>query len=689
MASNPNHTRANALPQRPHAQHGQHQASSHQGQHQASSHTHAASSKASSSQSNLSAQVKHYEQLREQTVQAEAAMGFEHVCHRKATTDEIKANLILQQIKQEDLAIYRKHGARPDSLGQAHEYFYGDHFLSNVGLIEQTALFKLCQAMPKGAHLHIHFNANLAPGFLLGIAKNMTAMYIWSSEPLTDRAAFARCRIQFSILGPGELKAKNPAGAANLFSRGYKAYPQQEKGCGWMLFKDFFTTFPSAAGQVQGVDSNVDRWLQHKLVFHEEETHNSLQTADGAWKNFNTRTQMMKGLFNYKTAYVRYTQACLAEFARDNIQYAEIRPNFMQTNQVWEDEGSGRLDNEAIMRLIIAEYEAFQQTHRGKVFKGLKIIYCTPRSFGKDMVRLALNECLKFKRMFPEYIAGFDLVGEESKGFPLRHFTEEFLQFQSDCSAAHVSIPFLFHCGETLDKGTDTDGNLYDALLLGAKRIGHGFALAWHPLLMQKMKERGVCVELCPISNEILGLTPRVGGHAAYTLLANNVACTISTDNSTPFQSTLSHDFYQIMAGKRDMTLFGFRQLIEWSIEHSCLESAKKIKVKREWEAMWDAFVAGILKGAFGGRQAGASSSSSVAAPSGGGPGGGSGSSPGSGPGSGGHHVVAGHGGVSNGRVGSSSQSQGQGQVGGRGGGGRAQAGSSTAASSGSRQTRK
>lgn len=99
-----------------------------------------------------------------------------------------------------------------------------------------------------------------------------------------------------------------------------------------------------------------------------------------------------------------------------------------------------------------------------------------------------------------------------------------------------MDIPLLLHCGETLEKGTDTDGNLVDALLLQSRRIGHGFALATHPHIMQQMKEKNVCVELCPISNEILGLTPRVSGHSMYQLLANNVHCTVNSDNATLFQ---------------------------------------------------------------------------------------------------------------------------------------------------------
>ena len=38
-----------------------------------------------------------------------------------------------------------------------------------------------------------------------------------------------------------------------------------------------------------------------------------------------------------------------------------------------------------------------------------------------------------------------------------------------------LEIPFIFHAGETLGDGSPADMNLYDAILLGTKRIGHGY----------------------------------------------------------------------------------------------------------------------------------------------------------------------------------------------------------------------
>lgn len=129
-----------------------------------------------------------------------------------------------------------------------------------------------------------------------------------------------------------------------------------------------------------------------------------------AWEKFNGRTRMMKGLFNYETAYREYTRLCLQDFVRDNIQYAEIRPNFMRSNQLYRDDGTGPIDNWGIMDLIITEVDRFQaeMASKGRYFGGLKVIYCTPRSLQPTEVREALKECLAFKQRWPKWIAGKD-----------------------------------------------------------------------------------------------------------------------------------------------------------------------------------------------------------------------------------------------------------------------------------------
>ncbi|KAG8696933.1 hypothetical protein FRC08_006838 [Ceratobasidium sp. 394] len=160
-----------------------------------------------------------------------------------------------------------------------------------------------------------------------------------------------------------------------------------------------------------------------------------------------------------------------------------------------------------------------------------------------------LDECIELKAKYPDLIVGFDMAGQEDAGHPLIFFAEALLDFRAKAEKRGLNIPFIFHAGETLDDGGEVDSNLYDAFLLGSKRIGHGYSLAKHPLLMQKYKEKGILVEVCPISNEILRLTSSMPMHPLPVLLNNGLKVAISSDDPSVFQNPgLSFDFYQVNA---------------------------------------------------------------------------------------------------------------------------------------------
>jgi hypothetical protein len=78
-----------------------------------------------------------------------------------------------------------------------------------------------------------------------------------------------------------------------------------------------------------------------------------------------------------------------------------------------------------------------------------------------------LETMAQLKRIYPEFVVGFDLVGQEDKGKPL-------IELVDKLNAVDPNIRFFFHAGETNWNGEWTDLNLFDALLLKTKRIGHG-----------------------------------------------------------------------------------------------------------------------------------------------------------------------------------------------------------------------
>ena len=128
------------------------------------------------------------------------------------------------------------------------------------------------------------------------------------------------------------------------------------------------------------------------------------------------------------------------------------------------------------------------------------MIYTTLRFISAEDLYWYTEDCLALKKEFPHIIAGmsilsipssygaakcalllnqigFDLVGHEDSLKPLIDYIEPLTAFVSRQKEVGVDIPFTFHAGETLGDGTAADVNLYDAILLGTKRIGHAYAL--------------------------------------------------------------------------------------------------------------------------------------------------------------------------------------------------------------------
>jgi len=73
------------------------------------------------------------------------------------------------------------------------------------------------------------------------------------------------------------------------------------------------------------------------------------------------------------------------------------------------------------------------------------IIICCGRSENKSSIAAAVTSATKLRALYPNYLAGFDLVGHEDSGYPLVYFIDELMH----ASQSGVDLPYFLHAGET------------------------------------------------------------------------------------------------------------------------------------------------------------------------------------------------------------------------------------------------
>jgi len=125
-------------------------------------------------------------------------------------------------------------------------------------------------------------------------------------------------------------------------------------------------------------------------------------------------------------------------------------------------------------------------------------------------------------------VVGFDMVNEEDFTPPIDEFLPQIFEARAKAAKLGIEFPVILHCGESNSKDNH---QLYDAIMLGTKRIGHGFRLAYHPELMEIVKEKEICIECCPVSNYVLGYVLDLRNHPARSFLHQGLPVSISSDD--------------------------------------------------------------------------------------------------------------------------------------------------------------
>lgn len=148
--------------------------------------------------------------------------------------------------------------------------------------------------------------------------------------------------------------------------------------------------------------------------------------------------------------------------------------------------------------------------------------------------------------------------------------------------------------------GASTDINLLDALLMNTTRIGHGYALAKHPILLNAVKSRRIAVELSPISNQVLHLVWDLRNHPGSQFFALDVPVVICNDDPGFWNAKgLSYDFYYaIMSLAPNNAGLRLLKTLVWnSVRYSTLTEEEQTRAFKILELSWSRFIDDVLEG--------------------------------------------------------------------------------------------
>ncbi|MFS4457374.1 adenosine kinase [Maribacter sp. 2304DJ31-5] len=403
--------------------------------------------------------------------------------------------------------------------------------------IDTTKLFAILKTMPKGGLLHSHSGGLTDIHWLINRAKEFDECYVYTRFS-NDQYLFGQLNIYS--------EAKVPSGFVRL--------------------KDILDE-----------NTSFENQLYDLLVLNKAQSANSL----GIWPSFENRFKRIAQLISYRPFFLEYYQKAFEDLIEDGISHVEIRYVFDEIYDL-----QGRLyGSETIINDLNNIVEGLNES--GKVLT-LGLIYSSFKFFDVPVIENKITEAIRLKKKYPRTIVGFDLVAEEDAWNSLVYYKKCWDSLTILENQYKIDLPLILHAGESLSL---SNSNLFDAILLNTKRIGHGLNLAYFPELVEQVIEKDILVELNPLSNTLLGYVKDPRNHPARTLMKYGVQCSISSDDPGVFgYEGLSYDFWYAFV-HWELDLKSLKKLVFNSIEYSSLEMERKKRAITKLNQDWDIFV--------------------------------------------------------------------------------------------------
>jgi len=212
---------------------------------------------------------------------------------------------------------------------------------------------------------------------------------------------------------------------------------------------------------------------------------------------------------------------------------------------------------------------------------------------------------------YPGIVVGADVYSEEDKGATAHYMAPLMLTAQEySMSEYGFELPLFLHDGESnFPTGVpdspislsgpypgNVNNNVIDAFLLNAQRVGHGIELSKLPELAEMYALEGIPLEICPLSNQVLGFVADLRDHPAIPLMRTGVRISINPDDPAMFGYTgVTLDFVAASLAW-DLSLSEVKRLLINSIEDAAMTDEEEAELMALWQIEWDMFITKIVE---------------------------------------------------------------------------------------------
>ena len=131
-------------------------------------------------------------------------------------------------------------------------------------------------------------------------------------------------------------------------------------------------------------------------------------------------------------------------------------------------------------------------------------------------------------------LVGFGLAGDETKGHPTSPAVIRCFDMARD-----AGLKLTCHAGEIC--GPEIISATLDHLKV--ERIGHGVRAVEDPNVLDRLKDEGIHLEVCPLSNIATGQYKQIKNHPLSTLVAAGLSISLNSDDPPFFFTSIGRDY--------------------------------------------------------------------------------------------------------------------------------------------------